>query len=101
VADAKRPGERVSAERGFEVREFADCANDFDAAAYSLTVRRSLPTRLRVHGESGRIVSAVFEAAQPIDENGSAIFGADVADDSAHSSLAFRQTLRCCPRLSV
>ena len=37
-----------------------------------------------MQGEPGRVISAVFEPAQALDEDGRAILRTDVADDSAH-----------------
>ena len=36
--------------------------------------------------DAGRIVAAVFETAQPVDENGDDLLGTDVSDDPAHAA---------------
>ena len=41
-----------------------------------------------VDGEPGRVVAAVLELAEPLDEDGRALLGPDVADDSAHAYAA-------------
>ena len=35
-------------------------------------------------GDAGGIVAAIFELAQPLDEDGDDLFRSDVANDSAH-----------------
>src|SRR5262249_15672926 len=64
--------------------QLADGADDFDPAP-------------GVHREPRAVVSAVFEAPQPLHENRCTILRADVRDDSAHGlSLLPRQRLIQC-----
>ena len=71
VTDPRGAAEGVLAERGVEVAELPDGANDLDASA-------------RVDREARRVVAAVFEATEPLDEQRGALLRADVANDSAH-----------------
>ncbi len=41
------------------------------------------------HRDAGRVVAAVFEPSEAVDQNGYELFRADVADDSAHDALYF------------
>ncbi len=94
VADAGVPRERALLQRRFEVRELADGAHDLDA-------RLARAARVaRVEREAGGVVTAVLEAPQPLDENGRALFFANVANDSAHAfaRAPSRTTARPEPR---
>ena len=71
VADAVFAGERFGGERVFQAAELAGAAPDFDAAVVD-------------DRDAGGIVSAVFEAAQTLDQNRHDLFRADVPDDPAH-----------------
>jgi hypothetical protein len=73
VPDARRAGEGLLAERGIEVRELPDGAEDLDAAPV-------------VNGEPGGVVPAVLEATEPLDQQGGALRYSDVTNDSAHGS---------------
>ena len=55
-----------------EVVELADGARDLDGAT-------------RVNGEAGRVVPAIFELAQPVEQQGRTLLVTHVRNDSAHS----------------
>ena len=42
------------------------------------------------HGDAGRVVAAVLEAGQSLEDDGGRVLAADVADDSAHGGLLRR-----------
>ena len=67
------PVERLGAMTCLEVGELAGAAPDVDA--------RAVDDR-----DAGRVVAAVFEPPQPLDQDGNDLLGADVADDAAHES---------------
>jgi len=71
MPDPGRTGQRVFGQGFVEEGELAGGAYDFDGLAV-------------MHGEACRIVTAVFELAEPVDQDGSGRTGSDVADDSAH-----------------
>jgi hypothetical protein len=39
------------------------------------------------YGDSGRVIATVFEASQPLDNDGNDLLGADIANDSAHIEI--------------
>ena len=56
----------------FEVRQLAGAAPQVDGAV--------------VHDrDARRVVAAIFEPAQPVDQDGNDVLRSDVSDDSAHS----------------
>ena len=71
VAEAIHAGERLSLDRVFEVDQLAGAAAHFDRAV--------LHDR-----DAGRVVAAIFEAAQPIEKDGDDGLRPDVTDDAAH-----------------
>ena len=71
VADAVVAIERVAGDGLLEPRELAGAAPQFDGA-------------LADDGDARRIVSAIFEPAQPVDENRHDLPLPDVPDDAAH-----------------
>src|SRR5580658_1921010 len=87
VSDAGRPREGAFLGRGFEMGELAHRAHDFDPGIAG-TPRRS--RSVDVNREACRVVAAVLERTQAVDQYGNAIFRADVADDSAHEAGILR-----------
>ena len=84
VADAVVAGERVGADDLLEVRQLAGAAAQVDRAVAD-------------DRDAGRVVAAVLEPPQPVDEDGHDVLRSDVADDSAHDGLSpdsFRTLLR-------
>ena len=71
VADAVVAVDRVDADHLLEVRQLAGAAPQIDRAVMH-------------HRHARRVVAAIFEPPQPVDENRDDVLGADVADDSAH-----------------
>ena len=97
VADAVVPVERVDREDLFEARQLAGAAPQLDlAVAHDRDARR--------------VVAAILEPPQPVDQNRQNLLLADVADDPAHvnpcmspvvsrflaASFFARPSLRCC-----
>ena len=75
VADSEMPVERSVAEDGFEIDELALRSTDLEAVA--------LDDR-----HAGRVIAAIFEAAQAVHENiDSSMFATHVSDDSTHLSV--------------
>src|SRR5688572_8893648 len=73
VCDAEPARQRLRAELGLELRDFAD-----GAAQSELLVG--------LHdGEASRVVAAVFEALQALDEHGNDVALCDGSDDAAHN----------------
>ncbi len=77
VPDAVIAVERVDRERIFEARKLAGATPQLDRAVAN-------------HGDAGRVVAAVLEAPQAVDEDRENLLAADIADDSAHTSVASR-----------
>ena len=73
VADAGRARQRALLESRLEVHELADRSHDLDAAS-------------GVQREARGVVPAIFQAPQPLDEDGGAVLGSDVANDAAHEA---------------
>src|SRR5207302_249104 len=71
MAEAVNAVERFGFNRRFEISQLARAAPALDAAVAH-------------HGDAGRVVTAVFETAQPIEQDGHHLLVSDVADDSAH-----------------
>jgi len=71
VADAELAGDRLGADGVLEARELAGAPPHVNRAVAH-------------DGHAGRVVTAVLEATQPVDEDGHHGFRADVADDAAH-----------------
>jgi hypothetical protein len=93
VTDSGGPGQRVLLERGLEVDQLSQRAHDLDASAVA--------GRAGVERQAGGVVPAIFEPAQAVDQDGSALFRSDVADDTAHdeiSSVAEEETEFGFPR---
>src|SRR5207248_522089 len=72
MAEAVNAVERFGFNRLFEISQLARAAPPLDAAVAH-------------HSDAGRVVTAVFETAQPIEQDGHHLLIADVADDAAHS----------------
>src|SRR5215469_339762 len=75
VADSIDALNGSGSDRFFKIAEFAWCTPnlEFSVVAYN--------------GDASGIISAVFEALQPIQDQRNDTFGANVADNSAHSGL--------------
>ena len=71
VADARRPGGGMPRELLDEVAELAGRAVDREAA-------------VRERRDAGRVVAAVLEPLQPLEQERARLLRADVADDAAH-----------------
>src|SRR5205814_2100490 len=71
VADAVITGDRIGADNLFQVRQFAGAAAQIDRAVAD-------------HGDSRRVVAAIFEPPQAVDENRHDVLRSDVADNSTH-----------------
>ena len=84
VADAVVAGDRVGVDDVFEVRQLAGAAAQVDGAvAHDRHARR--------------VVAAVLELPQAVDQHGHDVLRSDVSDDSAHGwspDLQFRLELR-------
>jgi len=72
VADAEGAVDGLFVEDGFEVAELAGGAAELEAAGAA------------GNGDAGGVIAAVFETAQPLDDDGHRRLGANVSDDSAH-----------------
>ena len=73
VADAEGAVEGMVAQDFFEIAELAGGAADFEESGVGAA-----------DGDAGRVVAAVFEAAQALDDDGDDFLTADVANNSAH-----------------
>jgi hypothetical protein len=51
--------------------------------------RTSSVERRTAHGDARRVVAAVFQAPQPLDDDRNYLLGTDITDDSAHASNRF------------
>ncbi len=71
VADARSAAERALAQQLLKTRQLPLGAADFDVAAAQA-------------GDPGRIVAAILEAAQAVEDDGGRVTRSDVADNSAH-----------------
>ena len=72
VADAVVARERIQRDDVFEVRQLAGAPAQLDRAV--------------VHDrDAGRVVAAILEPPQAVDEHRHDVLGSDVADDPAHS----------------
>ncbi len=80
VADAVRAGDGRLLDDLFEVAQFARGAADFHLAGAI------------DHGNAGRIVAAVFQAAEAINDQGNDFLGADITDNPAHAWDLLTQT---------
>ena len=76
VADAEGAVEGMFAQDFFQVVQLAGGAAHLEKSAVGAA-----------DGDAGRVVAAVFEAPQPLDDDGNDLLSADVADDSAHESI--------------
>ena len=81
VADAVVAGERMFGDDVFELRQLARAAPELDRTVVD-------------HGHAGRVVAAIFEPAQAVDEDRHDVLRADVTDDSAHIYWSFFFFLR-------
>jgi hypothetical protein len=81
VADAVGPVERLEPDGLFEVAQLALGAADVEASAL---VNDRYP---------GRVVAAVFELPQPVEDDGHDLLVSDVADNAAHVLSLFRLSL--------
>ena len=72
VADAVVAVERVRGQHFLEPRELPRAAPQLDRAVAD-------------DGHARRVVAAILEPPQPVDEDGDDLLAADVSDDSAHS----------------
>ncbi len=84
VPDSNRAREALLRERFLEVAELADRADNLDAV-------------VRMNGEAGRIVAAVFEPPKPVEQDRRRLAVTDVTNDSAHSLTLVDRT---APRTS-
>ena len=71
VADSAVPMDRIFAEQLGEVLDAADGPADLQRA-------------LVAQGHTGGVISAIFEATQPIQKDGSRLGWTDVTDNAAH-----------------
>jgi len=71
VSHAVVAGEGRAADDALEIRELAGAASQSDVTVLH-------------HGDAGRVVAAIFEPPQPVNEDRDDVFRADIADDSAH-----------------
>jgi hypothetical protein len=71
VADAVVAGERRRPQHVLEAGELAGAPPHFDAFGPN-------------HGHAGRVVAAVLELSQSLDEHGDDLLLTDIADDAAH-----------------
>ena len=76
VADAERATERVLAQDFFQVAQLAGRAP-----------HRQLVARGTAYGDSGRIISAVFEPPQSLDDDRDHLLGSDISDNAAHATI--------------
>src|SRR3982751_1854691 len=76
MADPGGPTEALFRQRLFQIDQLADTAADFD---FSVMVNR----------DAGRIVSAIFQALQAIQQNGNRVLITDVSDYPAHGAYPF------------
>ena len=74
VADAVVAGERVGDDHVLEVRQLAGAAPQVDRAVAD-------------DRDAGRVVAAIFELPQPVDQHRHDVLRSDVADDPAHSAI--------------
>ena len=65
------PRHRVGRERPLELRDLPRGAARLDRLAIE-------------HGDAGRVIAAILESLQPLDQERRGLHGADVADDTAH-----------------
>src|SRR5262249_54020374 len=93
VTDAVVAGDRVVVDGIFERRELAGASSQLDISV--------------VHDRhAGRVIAAIFEAPQSVDQNRDDLFGADIADDPAHIVSFFSRPphppmSRCRPALTA
>ena len=87
VSEAVVSGKRGADQRLLETCELAGAAPHLDAA-------------IAHHGHASRVVPAILEAAQSLDENRNDLLGADVADDTAHVSGPYFTALSAARRRS-
>jgi hypothetical protein len=76
VANAEGPIERVLTENLFEVDELALGAADFKRGA-----------RRAADSDARRVVSAIFQSPQSLDDDRDYFFGTNVTDNSAHTAI--------------
>ena len=93
VADAVVAHERRQPNDRFEVRELTRAPAQIHG-----TVAH--------HGDAGRVVAAVFEPPQPVNQHGHHVLRPDVSNNAAHSYFFFRffaqsSILRCLPALTA
>ena len=74
VADAVVAGDRIERDDVLEVRQLAGAAAQVDRAVAH-------------HRHARRVVAAIFEPPQPLDQDRDDVLGSDVSDDPAHSCL--------------
>ena len=88
MADADGALDRIEVESAGEVGELA-----FGAAALDAAIDKS--------GDAGRIIAAVFEAAQPLDQAWRHCLFGDDADNAAHQVFPFPFNLSRCNRARI
>ncbi len=76
VADAEGALDRMLAQNLFQVAELARSATDLKRGAGRAA-----------HGDACRVVAAVFEAPQPLDDDGNYLLGTDITDNAAHATI--------------
>jgi len=76
VANAEGSIERVLTENLFEVNELTGRAAELKSVA-----------RRAANGDARRVVSAIFESPQPLDDDRNYLFRSHVTDNSAHISI--------------
>src|SRR5262249_19045138 len=80
VPDAVGAFERRLGEHFVQIAQLASGAANFDFAGAPVG-----PVQIN-HGDTGRVISAVLQLAQTLDDNRNDFFRADVAHDSAHAA---------------
>jgi hypothetical protein len=76
VTDPGGPTKTLFAQRLFQIDQFADATADLDFA-------------VAMDRDAGRIVSAIFQTLQAIQENGNRVLITDVSDNAAHGAYPF------------
>ena len=76
VADAEGAIERILAQNLFKVRQLSCRAAQIELVAAGVA-----------DGDASRVVAAIFEAPQPLDDDWDDFLWSDVADDAAHASI--------------
>jgi hypothetical protein len=83
VADAVAAIDRMLAQDFFEVVQLSG------SAAKLKRGRGKRGSGRTAHGDSGRIVTPVFETPKPLDDDWNYLLWANVTDDAAHAKILF------------